>query len=66
MTKEWRDVRLPVELCEAAERQYADQYSSLQELLTFMLRYVTREDVERMNNAELELVQQRLKDLGYV
>jgi len=66
MTKEWRVVCLPVELCEAAERQYGDQYASLEELLTFMLGYVTRGEVERMDQAELEIVQQRLKDLGYV
>jgi hypothetical protein len=66
MTKKWREVRLPVELCEAAERQYADQYASLEELLTFMLSYVTRKEAERMDQAELEIVQQRLRDLGYV
>ena len=66
MKKPERQVNLPTDLCEAAERQYGGQFADLEELLTFMLRYVTKPEVERLDRTELEIVQQRLKDLGYV
>jgi hypothetical protein len=61
-----REVRLPSDLCKAAERQFAKQFASLEELLTFMLRYVTEERPASMDRSEVEIVQKRLKDLGYM
>jgi hypothetical protein len=66
MTDSWRNVRLPRDLCEAAEKQYADQYGSLEELLTFMLGQISGEEADRLDRSELEIVQQRLKELGYM
>jgi len=66
MKETWRQVRLPRDLCEAAEKQYADRYGSLEELLTYLLGQVTGEEAGRLDRAELAVVQQRLKDLGYI
>ena len=65
MTGQWREIRLPADLCEAAEKQYAGEYASLDELLTHMLRYVTT-DTNALDQSELKIIEERLKDLGYM
>ena len=66
MTAEFREVRLPEDLCAAAELQYGSQFGSLDELVTFVLQEVLRDDSARLNAAEERVIEQRLRDLGYV
>jgi hypothetical protein len=66
MASELRDVRLPAELCSEAERRYAARFGDLEQLLTFLLRELLRDDAAQMDQAEQGIVEQRLRDLGYI
>jgi len=63
---EIRDVRLPAELCAAVERKFAGKFGSLEELLTFVLQDLSRDDVAQLDQNEQKLVEERLRDLGYL
>lgn len=63
---EWRDVRLPEELCAEVERRYAKRFSNVSELLTLVLQELSRQDVHQLDDAEQAIIEKRLKDLGYV
>lgn len=63
---EMRDVRLPENLCATAEKKFGHVFGSLEELLGFMLRDLAREEGLQPDQAEQELVEQRLRELGYL
>ena len=63
---EWKEVRLPADLCAAAEKEFAHSFRSIEELLTFVLRDLLRNDAAKSDLAEQELVEQRLRELGYL
>jgi hypothetical protein len=63
---EIKDVRLPAELCAAIEKRFAGKFGSLEELLTFILRDLSRDDAAQLNQNEQKLVEERLRDLGYL
>lgn len=63
---EMRDVRLPADLCAAAEKKFADTFSSVEELLAFILRDLSQDEAAHLDQAEQSLVEQRLRDLGYL
>ncbi|HKS76511.1 MAG TPA: hypothetical protein VJQ82_25075 [Terriglobales bacterium] len=66
MAEELRSVRLPEALCAKLERQFGSRFANLEELLVFIMRELSRDEALRMDEAELRLVEQRLKDLGYM
>jgi hypothetical protein len=66
MSSELREVRLPVELCSDAERRFASRFASVEELLVFVLQELLRDEAAQMDQAEQRVVEQRLKDLGYI
>jgi len=66
MPENRREVRLPAQLCEAAERRFAERFGSVEELLTFVLQNLLRDDVAQMDQAEQRLIEERLRDLGYI
>lgn len=61
-----RNVQLPAALCQAAEQRFADRFGSIEQLLIFVLQEVLRDDAVQMDEKEQKLIQQRLRDLGYV
>lgn len=61
-----RNIGVPEELCVAVEQRFAGSFSSVDELVTNLLRELLREDAGKMDARELEIVEQRLKGLGYV
>lgn len=63
---EYRSVRLPEELCERAEQWMGSRFENLESLMTFLLQEVLRDDGSKMDQQEEEMVQQRLRDLGYI
>ena len=63
---ETREVRLPAELCDQAEKHFSGRFGSLEELLTFVLRELLREDAAKADEAEQKIVEERLRDLGYI
>jgi len=63
---ETREVRLPSDLCAAAEVAFAGKFANLEELLVFVLRELLRDESFKADEAEQRLVEQRLRDLGYL
>ena len=63
---EMRDVRLPADLCAAAEKKFAQTFANLEELLTFILRDLSNDDDSQFDQAEQRLVEERLRELGYL
>jgi hypothetical protein len=61
-----RDVRLPVDLCAAAEAKFAQKFANIEELLSFVLRDLLRDDAAKVDKAEQQLVEERLRELGYL
>jgi hypothetical protein len=53
-------------LCERAEQRYGARYGSLEDLLTFVLQELLRDDAARMDDADQRLLESRLRDLGYM
>jgi hypothetical protein len=66
MTESMRDLRLPNELCRAAEEKFGQQFGSLEELIVFILRELLRDDASHMDQAETRIIEERLRDLGYI
>lgn len=63
---EMREVRLPADLCAAVEKKFGHTFASLEELLTFVLRDLSRDDAAQFDQAEQRLVEERLRELGYL
>lgn len=63
---ELREVRLPADLCETAEKKFQQRFATLEELLTFVLRDLIRDEALQADQAEQRLVEERLRELGYL
>lgn len=63
---ELREVRLPADLCETAEKKFHQRFATLEELLTFVLRDLIRDEALQADQAEQRLVEERLRELGYL
>jgi hypothetical protein len=63
---EMRVVRLPADLCTAAEKKFDRRFGRLEELLAFVLQELLRDEAFQADQAEQELVEQRLRELGYL
>jgi len=63
---EMRDVQLPADLCAAAEKKFGQAFGTLEELLVFVLRDLSNDEAVRADEAEQRLVEERLRELGYL
>jgi hypothetical protein len=63
---ETRQVILPADLCAVAEQRYQGKFGTLEELLTCVLRELVRDDAFQADEAEQRIVEQRLRELGYL
>ena len=61
-----REIRLPSQLCQAAEQKFGARFGTIESLLTFVLQELVRDDAAQMDQAELRVVEKRLRDLGYI
>ncbi len=66
MTEDTRALRLPNNLCLAAEQRYSGRFANLEQLLIFVLEQLLKNDTAEMDKAEEAVIEQRLKDLGYI
>ncbi|MBZ5653371.1 MAG: hypothetical protein LAO18_23150 [Acidobacteriia bacterium] len=66
MPNNLRDVHLPADICDEAERRFAARFGNLEQFLTFLLRELLRDDAAKMDEAEQRVIEQRLRDLGYI
>ena len=63
---EMKSVQLPADVCAAAEKKFGHAFGSLEELLVFVLRDLLRDDLGSRDQAEQRLVEERLRQLGYL
>jgi hypothetical protein len=63
---EWREIRLPEDLCAAAEQKFGASFRSLDELLTFLLQELISKNTMDLDRADQAIVEDRLRDLGYI
>jgi len=63
---ESRIVQLPADVCGAAEKKFGHLFGNLEELLTFILRDLTMDDAIKADQNEERMIEDRLKELGYL
>ncbi len=63
---QYRTVRLPEDLCAQAERWLNGRFDNLEALIAFLLQEILKDDGSALDQREEEIVQQRLRDLGYI
>ncbi len=66
MTEEVREIRLPAGLCASVEKRFAKTFANVEELLTAVLRDLASDEVSTRDQSEQRLVEQRLRELGYL
>jgi hypothetical protein len=66
MSSDVREVHLPAELCNDAERRFAARFGTLEEFLIHVLQELLRDKAAQMDEGERRVIEQRLKDLGYI
>lgn len=66
MTENVREVKLKAALCDAAEQKFGARFGGLEPFLNSLLQELLREDAAEMDQNERRIVEQRLKDLGYI
>jgi hypothetical protein len=66
MGDDLRQVELPAELCKRIEQRFGAHRGSLEEFLAFVMQELLRNDATQMDETEKRIIEQRLKDLGYM
>ena len=66
LTTPSRTLSLPEDLCANAEKWMTGRFDSLESLVTFLLQEIIRDDAGKVDEAEEGIVEQRLRDLGYI
>lgn len=61
-----RTIQLPESLCTRAEQKFGRQFSNIAALLSFVLEQLLSERAEQLEESEQKIVEQRLRDLGYI
>jgi len=63
---QYRTVQLPEDLCAKAEKWLAGRFDNLESLTSFLLQEIVKDEGGKIDQLEEEVVQQRLRDLGYL
>jgi len=61
-----RKIALPEQLCRAAEEKFSHRFGSLEEFIEAALNELLRDDAQRIDEREKQIIEDRLKALGYV
>ena len=61
-----REIRLPADLCRDAEEKFGQQFANIEEFIVFVLHAVLNEGAAAMDEVETHIVEERLRDLGYI
>jgi hypothetical protein len=57
---------LPEELCARLEKEFGKPFASFEDLMVFVMQKLTQEQAAQMDEADLKILEQRLRDLGYM
>jgi hypothetical protein len=63
---ESREIRLPADLCAAAEEKFGGTFRGVDEIVVFLLQELIRRDTADLDRADQVVVEERLRDLGYI
>jgi hypothetical protein len=63
---EMRTVQLPSDLCAHAEKKFSHVFGNIEEMLDFVLRDLLRDEALAADESEQRLVEDRLRELGYL
>ncbi len=63
---EFRVLRLPADLCLAAEKRFGHKLGGIEQILEYILRELLRDEADDADAAEQHIIEQRLRDLGYL
>jgi hypothetical protein len=66
MSDGMRDLQLSSNLCSRAEEMYRKRFGSVEQFLTYVLEQLLRDDGAKMDQDEQRIIEERLKDLGYI
>jgi hypothetical protein len=66
MSDKMRDLRLPEALCEAVEQRFAKRFGNIEEFLIYVSQRLVNDEAEQMDHNEQRIIEDRLKDLGYI
>jgi hypothetical protein len=66
VSDERRTLHLPEDLCRLAEQKFGHRFADAAQLLEYVLRELTRDDAARLDEQELRMIEQRLRELGYL
>jgi hypothetical protein len=66
MTLKTRDVKIPEDLCLAAESKFTAQFGGLEPWLVHVLKELLKDDATALDRDEQQMLESRLKDLGYM
>lgn len=61
-----REVRLPETLCAAVEQRFRHRFGSLEDTVSAILSHLLRDDALIMDAREQQIIEERLKGLGYI
>jgi hypothetical protein len=61
-----RQISLPEELCVSAETQFGARFTSLEAFLEYVLHELVRDESAALDKSEQAVLDQRLRDLGYL
>jgi len=63
---ESREIRLPADLCAAAEEKFGGMFRGVDALVVFLLQELVRGDTADLDRSDQAVVEERLRDLGYI
>ena len=66
MSIEKRTVELPEELCARLEKEFGKPFATFEDLLVYVMQKLTQKQAAQMDEAEQKILEQRLRDLGYM
>jgi hypothetical protein len=61
-----RQISLPEDLCASAQQKLGARFENLEAFLEYVLRELVRNDAEALDKSEQAVLEQRLRDLGYL
>jgi hypothetical protein len=61
-----RNISLPEELCGKVEKRFGHRFGTLDEFMATVLGQLLREDALIMDTREQQIIEERLKGLGYI
>ncbi len=61
-----REVKIPGDIYQAVQDRFGRQFNSVDDFVEFALRELLRDDSGALDESEQQMIQNRLKDLGYL